>query len=88
MAGDEDSFGGALRAVREKMTPEQQAKLDASLRGAVERAMSRLKELDQVVSALGLLHRAGLGDRAGFCNECGNVVPCQTRKFLEPYLPR
>lgn len=85
MQPDDDAqarFAQKLMQAREKMPPDKRRELDEVLSGALDKAMQRLRDLERAVSALDLLHQEGQGERAGFCAECGNVMPCTTAKFL------
>jgi hypothetical protein len=85
MNDDEDGLAAGLAKARESMSPQQRKKLDEVMRDQLLGALNRLHELEQLLVALRLLHREDRGERSGFCAECGNVTPCQTRKFLEPF---
>lgn len=84
-ADRDDALGKAMARAYERMPPEQQQQMDAAMNRAIEKMLVRHKEMEQVMTALAVLHRPGAGDREGFCGECGNVMPCQTRKFVDPY---
>jgi len=74
-----------MAQLRARMTPEQLAKLDERLEEAARAMMEQMVELRKLVQALDVLHRQGEGEQQGFCEECGNVFPCQTRKFIRPF---
>ncbi len=82
---DGASLGALIKQLRETGGPELRAEIDEQLRQSFDAMMARYKAMDETVAAVRVLHRPGAGERAGFCAECGNVVPCQTRKFLEPF---
>lgn len=74
-----------IAELREILPPQERAELDKMLKEAAERSLRRYREMEAAVRALAVLHREG-SERAGFCGECGNVVPCQTVRFIAGYL--
>lgn len=74
-----------MAQLRARMTPEQAAELDKRMDEAARLMVEQMVELRKVVQALDVLHRQGEGEQQGFCEECGNVFPCQTRRFIRPF---
>lgn len=75
-----------ITELRRTLPPAQQDELTKVLQEAAQASVKRFIEMDAMVRALKVLHRPGTGERAGFCSECGNVVPCQTARFIEPFV--
>lgn len=82
---DEDEFAAAMTQMREQLAPAERDKLDATLRDALMLRLQQANAMNDAMTALRLLHRPGAGERAGFCDECGHVTPCQTLRFIEPF---
>lgn len=79
-------MGEALKMARAEMGPEALERLNKIAERVAKDSLRRFKAMGETITALGVLHRPGIGEREGFCGECGNVVPCQTRKFIAPFL--
>lgn len=84
--GRQAGLSSFIQEVRSSLSPEERAGLDKMLQDTARQQMRRYERMQRAVLALDVLHGEGEGDRAGFCTECGNVVPCQTRKFIAPFL--
>lgn len=79
-------YAEALQKLREALPAAQREQLDAEIGESLRKRWKHLTEMEQMVQALAVLHRPGDAGREAFCAECGNVLPCQTRKFINPYL--
>lgn len=75
----------ALQQVLDRMSPAERTAFDAAAQKAMIDHHKRHRRMEEAVIAVRVLHRDATGDKAGFCAECGNVSPCQTRRFLEPF---
>lgn len=81
-----ESFADAIRQLRDSLTGPELDQFNKDLARVARTAMERYRDMDATVRAIAVLHRTGTGDKAGFCAECGNVMPCQTTKFIQPFL--
>ncbi len=74
-------FTEGLNRLRETLPPDRVAELDKAMAEAIKDQLANGARCADALRAIALLHRDGGGQRAGFCAECGQVMPCTTLKF-------
>lgn len=81
-----EAFAKMLMDIHDRADSQTRESMDNIIRESVTNALEQGKAAIGAMHAIKLLHCGGKGERHGFCSECGNVVPCQTRKFIAPFV--